>query len=1526
MRRTTYFLLLLALSAAGMALANGTLSLTLGEHVTSAKLSWRHSSGQIDGYEYRTGFSGLPRASGRDAINVLAIGVDAGYTGVYTVSDSWNASATYGPFEVDTAYTPKADYSAVTIQAAARPNTYTVTFDANGGSVDTPQKDVTYAAAYGALPVPTLTGHTFDGWFTEQTGGTVVTADSVVSITSAQTLYAHWTVGSYTVSFALNGGSGTLPPISVTYGSAYGTLPIPAMRTGYSWKGWFTAASGGSQVKEDTKMETGSDHTLYAQWTPVYDVTFHLNPNWYFETNSIWIAFGDVTNYPGTTEFVTNYLGGVGMKLPSFGVPGYQPGGWHTVEDCSDDPVRAIAADEVGPLEFWAKFTARIYTVTLDGQGAEQATSSIDVEYGKSVPADKINQLPSRTGYSFMGYFENKDGVGRQFFMANGKPLSGDPWKIPSDVTIYAFWKGYPYNVVFSANEGAGDMAPMNLTYGVETNLPSASFTRTGYLLDGWSTNLAEGVVFEDGAVVSNLTAVSNGLVTLSAVWSPGSYLVKFDANGGVGDEWDMPAQEMVYDKAAALRPCGFAWQGRKFAGWATNAAPTLADVAYADGAAVSNLTDHVGRTAEDGGTVVLYAVWAVETYDIVLDADGGRGGYFDNGGAHVFVTNAMVMYSEAYDLPTPTNSNAQMAFAGWKAKDPYGNLMRLPETVPMQREGITNLVAQWKDVGDEIAAALNVDGTELEYVNEGLVDWVPVEKDGEPAVQCMIPAETITGGVIKTSLPGPGVLTFRWKQNSAKASAFDVAYTDKYHDDADFVFVYTNKSLSIPGKDTVTTNYYTFNGQVWDDNKIRGCYLWAGLDSLPAGIEDKIPDSFLGTGIETEWETVCITNTAGPEDIELYFRCEAFGDDELKAALKKYGRDDGSYLGYYPGGGTAWVSRVTWHPAVCTVKFNGYGGLVTNSSISVTNGMAVGELPLPEPRDGYEFGGWFTEEVGGQEITEETVITTDVMFYARWVKKKYKVTFNANGGTVAESVRMVENGDLLGNLPKPERTGYTYKGWFAEADGGVRVRAVMTVTSNMVCYAQWTVNQYTLTFDAAGGSEVAPITQDYGTVVTAPPDPTREGYTFSGWTPEVPSTMPAGDMTLIAQWTENPATPDPVIPDPDPVTPDPEPVTPDPDPVTPDPDPVTPNPDPNTPEPEPDQTNVVTYCVYETVEGAAPASAASTYDGYVYKNGMIAGTIQVKLGKAGKKDGKASVKATLQLVGQKKRSLKAADNGKVEIASGGPTVVNLTGGETCALTLGSKGFSGEYGSYGMDGARNLFADKAEQGAANGVLARWLGAVNVVWQGGTVTAAIAKKGKVKVGGTLKDGVKVNVNSQLIIGEDWLCVPVVWTKKNLRLAFTLWLPKSGDEIRTVGLAEALSGIPKTLVDNATFHVDAAALCEVLGNDAYSEYLPHGISVKQTGTKWIVANGAKAGKVQLDKEGVVDESKLGANPSALKLTYKAKDGSFKGSFKAYVQVNGKPKAITVNVTGVMIDGVGHGMANVKKPSIVLPVTVE
>ena len=342
-------------------------------------------------------------------------------------------------------------------------------------------------------------------------------------------------------------------------------------------------------------------------------------------------------------------------------------------------------------------------------------------------------------------------------------------------------------------------------------------------------------------------------------------------------------------------------------------------------------------------------------------------------------------------------------------------------------------------------------------------------------------------------------------------------------------------------------------------------------------------------------------------------------------------------------------------------------------------------------------------------------------------------------------------------------------------------------------------------------------------------------------------------------------------------------------------------------------------------VGGAVPTTAASEYNGYLYdeKNGVVAGTIQVKVGKPNAKTGLAAVKATA-VIGGTKVALKVDGGGKVAIAEGAPTVVALSGGgESFVVTLGAEGMSGESATYSADGARNFFTskDKGEQGAANDVLSKWLGPVSVVWNGGSVNVSIAKKGKAKVKGTLANGTKVSAKSVFLVGEEWCAVPVAAPKA--KLTFTLWLSRDGHTAVVEGLGDGvIAGKPRALKSSAKFQVGkTAALWTSISGTVLTDYIPDGFKVASNGGKWVLPKAGKA----VYKNGAVDGAKLGDNPSGLKLTYKAKDGSFKGSFKVYAVNGGKLKATTVNVTGVVINGVGYGTATIKKVGSV-PVKVE
>ena len=132
-----------------------------------------------------------------------------------------------------------------------------------------------------------------------------------------------------------------------------------------------------------------------------------------------------------------------------------------------------------------------------------------------------------------------------------------------------------------------------------------------------------------------------------------------------------------------------------------------------------------------------------------------------------------------------------------------------------------------------------------------------------------------------------------------------------------------------------------------------------------------------------------------------------------------------------------------------------------------------------------------------------------------------YQPGENGTGNTLTDVKLYNDNLTLRGALFT--HTGYTQVGW-ATVDGGEKVYGfedIYTKNEPLTLYPVWNTNKYTITFDTAGGSEIAPITQDYGTKIASPADPTREGYTFTGWDTEIPKTMPAENITLKAKWKD---------------------------------------------------------------------------------------------------------------------------------------------------------------------------------------------------------------------------------------------------------------------------------------------------------------------------------------------------------------------------------------------------------------------
>ena len=193
------------------------------------------------------------------------------------------------------------------------------------------------------------------------------------------------------------------------------------------------------------------------------------------------------------------------------------------------------------------------------------------------------------------------------------------------------------------------------------------------------------------------------------------------------------------------------------------------------------------------------------------------------------------------------------------------------------------------------------------------------------------------------------------------------------------------------------------------------------------------------------------------------------------------------------------------WNTNQYTITFDTNGGSEI-APITQDYGTTI-TAPAAPTREGYTFIGWDRD-------IPTTMPAENVTITAKWKVNSYTITFDTAGGSEIASITQ-DYGTAITVPESPTREGYTFIGW------DKAIPATMPA-ENVTITAQWEINQYTITFDTAGGSEIAPITQDYGTVIAAPANPTREGYTFIGWDKAIPSTMPAEKMIITAKWAVN--------------------------------------------------------------------------------------------------------------------------------------------------------------------------------------------------------------------------------------------------------------------------------------------------------------------------------------------------------------------------------------------------------------------
>lgn len=615
----------------------------------------------------------------------------------------------------------------------ATKRSYTATFNGNGGGTPSPSSITKeYNTALGTLPTCTRTGYTFLGWYTASSGGTKISTTTVV--TKDITYYAQWSINSYTLTFNPNGGTVTPTSKNLEYNSAYGTLPTPIRASDaqytYTFAGWYTAATGGTQVTAATKM-AAKDTTVYAHWTSntrSYTVSYQttygtLNRTsqsvaynskgsctltmpdntaeftytfvgWYTAANGGGTKVGSeltletpaikgtVTYYAYVTRSTKSYThtfnanGGGTVSpatitkayntalgtLPTVSRTGYTFVGWFDTSAASGGTQATTTTKVTGTKTWYARWSINSYTFTFDKNGGNTpSATTITKEYNTA-----IGTLPTCTRsadntytYAFAGWFDTS--------ISSGGTQLTTTTKVTSNKTWYARWTSTykNYTVTWDGNGGTPSKSSSSFHYNDALGtLPTA--TRTGYTFKGWSTS-------KTGTVNVSTTTKVTANVTYYAVWTINSYTWTFDANGGTGDT----TKTLNYNATLSTLPTASraptAANNYTFAGWFDTDASTGG----------TQLTTSTKCT----GNKTWYARWTASTRQYKLTVTAGTGGTVSGGGTYNYNASAtlkatansgyhFVKWSDGNTSATRTVTVTKDAtYTATFEQDPYLNL-----------------------------------------------------------------------------------------------------------------------------------------------------------------------------------------------------------------------------------------------------------------------------------------------------------------------------------------------------------------------------------------------------------------------------------------------------------------------------------------------------------------------------------------------------------------------------------------------------------------------------------------------------------------------------------------------------------------------------------------------------------------------------------------------------------------------------------------------------------------------------------
>lgn len=555
-------------------------------------------------------------------------------------------------------------------------NKYIVVFHGNGGTGgNMDNRQYTYdAAATLTANGFTRTGYTFAGWAESATGAKKYDDKAGVKNLSSTDgaeilLYALWKPNSYTVTFVGNGATaGEMTSQNFLHGAAQELNANTFTREGYTFSGWKKDAS--TSYANGERILVAASTTLTAQWTANdYAVKFDANggtgtmPNQAFEYDTA----------QGLTKNAFTRIG--------YTFAGWATGATGTAVHTDAKNVTNLTAKQNDTVTLYAVWRANTYTVSFDKNAAGVAGNTADKQFTYDADAAALTANGfTRPGYTFGGWNKLANGTGTAYTgSAKVKNLTDAK---NGAVTLYAVWSADIYTLTFAPGTGGnGAMIPQTFATGDATAIRPSAFTKAGYHFRGWED--------DKGATVTTVDAVGRS-ATLTAQWTPNSYTVRFDSNGGSAAP---SSQAFTYGEEKVLSSYSGNRSGFRFIGWAEN--PTATTETYQNSGSAQNLT------SLQNGVVTLYAVWKFDTYAVAFDANGGEGNM-----QTLTITNG-----QTGTLPANGFTKNGCKFAGWNTQaDGKGDYYPVGAAVSFTPDaaGRISLFAMWmQDVRYGISGAV---------------------------------------------------------------------------------------------------------------------------------------------------------------------------------------------------------------------------------------------------------------------------------------------------------------------------------------------------------------------------------------------------------------------------------------------------------------------------------------------------------------------------------------------------------------------------------------------------------------------------------------------------------------------------------------------------------------------------------------------------------------------------------------------------------------------------------------------------